>query len=105
MAAGLPVVACRAAAVPEVVLEGRTGLLIPPRDPQALAAALEQVLRHPTLGKELGEAGRRAVAGFTPARVAQRFLDTVRSVARGPISRGAGRAGSPGGPEAEERRQ
>jgi glycosyltransferase involved in cell wall biosynthesis len=105
MAAGLPVVACRAAAVPEVVLEGRTGLLIPPRDPQALAAALEQVLRHPTLGKELGEAGRRAVAGFMPERVAQRFLDTVRSVARGPISRGAGRAGSPGGPEAEERRQ
>jgi glycosyltransferase involved in cell wall biosynthesis len=105
MAARLPVVACRAAAVPEVVLDGRTGLLTLPRDPEALAAALEQVLRHPTLGKELGEAGRRAVAEFTPERVAQRLLDTVRSSAGGPISRGAGGAGNPRDPEAEEMRQ
>ena len=40
MAAGLPVVACRAAAVPEVVEDGVTGVLVPPRDPAALAGAL-----------------------------------------------------------------
>jgi len=42
MAAELPVVACRIAAIPEVVLDGTTGLLVAPRDPGALAEALDQ---------------------------------------------------------------
>src|SRR6185503_10994285 len=44
MAAGLHIVACRAAAVPEVVEDGRTGLLVSPRSPEELAMALEKVL-------------------------------------------------------------
>ncbi len=80
MAAGLPVVACRAAAVPEVVEDGVTGVLVPPRDPGALARALGEVLARPARARELGEAGRRRVAAFTLERVAQRFLDTVRSI-------------------------
>ena len=84
MAAGLPVVACRAAAVPEVVLDGRTGVLVPPRDPEALAAALADLLERPGRARELGEAGRRRAAEFTPQRIAQRFLDAVRSHAGGP---------------------
>ena len=80
MAAGLPVVACRAAAVPEVVEDGVTGVLVPPRDPAALARALAAFLTRPEWARERGEAGRQRVRAFTLERVAQRFLDTVRSI-------------------------
>ena len=79
MAAGLPVVACRAAAVPEVVREGETGVLVPPRDPPALADALMGLLRNPARARALGEAARHRVAEYAMERVAERFLDTVRS--------------------------
>ena len=80
MAAGLPVVACRAAAIPEVVLDGRTGVLVPPRDPRALADALASLLADPARARALGAEGARGVAEFTPERVAQRFLDAVHSL-------------------------
>ena len=80
MAAGLPVVACRAAAIPEVVQDGLTGVLVPPRDPMALADALEQLARDRARAARLGEEGRRQVAEFAPARVAERFLRAVRSI-------------------------
>ncbi len=59
MAAGLPVVATDIPGYREVVTEGVEGLLVPPRDPEALAAALVRVLREPDLASRLGEAGRR----------------------------------------------
>jgi phosphatidyl-myo-inositol dimannoside synthase len=80
MAAGLPVVACHAAAIPEVVLDGRTGLLVPPRDPAALAAALVALLADRERAAALGAEGRRRVAEFTAERVARRFLDAVHSI-------------------------
>ena len=80
MAAGLPVVACHAAAIPEVVLDGRTGVLVPPRNPTALAAALVDLLADPERRRALGDEGRRRVAEFTPERVARRFLDAVHSI-------------------------
>jgi glycosyltransferase involved in cell wall biosynthesis len=80
MAAGLAVVACRAAAVPEVVRDGETGVLVPPRDPAALARALADLLRDPARARALGEAGRRRVGELTPARVAERFLRGVESI-------------------------
>ena len=79
MAAELPVVACRIAAVPEVVLDGATGLLVPPRDPGALAEALERLVAEPALARRLGQEGRRRVLGFTPRHVAERFLSAVHS--------------------------
>lgn len=77
MAAGLPVVACRAAAVPEVVPDGVAGVLVEPRNPERLADALEELLTDPRRRKEYGEAGRRRAAEFDTARVAQRFLEAV----------------------------
>ncbi len=78
MAAALPVVACRAAAVPEVVLDGHTGVLVPPREPAKLAEALEGLLRDPARARRLGEEGRRRVDAYTPQRIAERFLNAVR---------------------------
>jgi glycosyltransferase involved in cell wall biosynthesis len=77
MAAGLPVVACRAAAVPEVVEDGRTGLLVDPGSPDALATAMETLLMNEVLRKELGAAGTRRVEAFDLERVARRFVEVL----------------------------
>lgn len=87
MAAGLPVVACRAAAIPEVVEDGVTGLLAPPRDPAGLARALEALAVDPARARAMGEAGRRAVPAYVPERVAARFLEAVRLGLEGGQSR------------------
>jgi phosphatidylinositol alpha-1,6-mannosyltransferase len=77
MAAGLPIVACRAAAVPEVVQDGETGILVPPRTPAAIAAALERMLDDDGMRKEMGMAGRRRVEAFDLVPVARRFLEAL----------------------------
>jgi glycosyltransferase involved in cell wall biosynthesis len=77
MAAGLPVVACRVAAVPEVVADQQTGLLVNPRDPGALTMALETLLTDGKLRAALGGAGRRHVEAFDVPRIARRFVDAV----------------------------
>jgi glycosyltransferase involved in cell wall biosynthesis len=58
MAAGLPVVATNVGGVAESVVDGETGLLVPPGDPGALAAALDRVLTDSALRLRLGTAGR-----------------------------------------------
>jgi glycosyltransferase involved in cell wall biosynthesis len=65
MAAGLPVVATAVGGVPEVVAGGETGLLVPPRDSRALAAALVRLAADSETARRLGAAGR--------ARVTTRF--------------------------------
>ena len=87
MAAGLAVVTCGVAAMPEVVEDGVTGVLVPPRDPAALANALEALLGDPARAHAMGAAGRRAVAAYGVERVAGRFLDAVRLVVGGMRSR------------------
>ena len=65
MAAELPVVAARLNAVPEIVAEGETGLLVPPADRPALARALRSLVDDAGLRRRLGAAGRaRACAYF-----------------------------------------
>jgi len=77
MAAGLAVVACRAAAVPEVVIDRRTGLLVNPGSPEELAMALETLLTNHGLRKDLGAAGRDRVTRFTRDRIAARFVEAA----------------------------
>jgi glycosyltransferase involved in cell wall biosynthesis len=77
MAAGLPVVACRAAAVPELVRDGETGVLVPPRTPAALATALERMLEDDRSRKEMGMAARARVEALDLVPVARRFLEAL----------------------------
>jgi len=77
MAAGLPIVACRAAAVPEVVADGRVGLLVAPRSPDEVATALETLLSDARLRREMGEEGRRRVETFDLVPVARSFLEAL----------------------------
>lgn len=64
MAASLPVVSTRLGGVPEMVVDGVTGLLVAEHQPAALAEALARVLADLPLARSLGEAGRQRVAGF-----------------------------------------
>jgi glycosyltransferase involved in cell wall biosynthesis len=73
MALGLPVLASNAGGNPDLVTDGRTGLLVPARDPDAWARALDRLLGQPELARDLAAAGRSLVrADFTLARTAER---------------------------------
>jgi len=62
MAAGLAIAASNAGGIPEVVSDGRNGLLVPPGDPVALADALSRLLTDPDLCRRLGAAARETIA-------------------------------------------
>ncbi len=77
MLASLPVVASRVSAIPEIVVDGETGVLVPPDDAPALAAAITRVLDDPG---EYGERGlARARSEFSVARMADRTLAVYRA--------------------------
>src|SRR6185503_5823491 len=59
MAAGRPVVGSRVGGIPEMVVEGETGVLVPAQDPIDLASALGQLIADPELATKLGSAGRQ----------------------------------------------
>jgi len=58
MRAGLPVIATHVNGVPEEVLENKTGLLVPPRDPNSLAQGIAALIQSPILRQQMGQAGR-----------------------------------------------
>lgn len=60
-ASGLPVVATEVGGIPEAVQQGVTGLLVPPQDSEALAAAVSSILADPVRAESMGEAGRRRI--------------------------------------------
>jgi len=74
MASGLPVVSTTATAIPELVPHGQAGLLVPPRDPPALAEALHNLLTDAALQARCRAFGREHVGPFSWDRVAERFL-------------------------------
>jgi glycosyltransferase involved in cell wall biosynthesis len=66
MALGVPVIASAAGGNPELVVNGESGLLVPPRDPGALAAAVRRLLTEPALSGRLASGGRERVEkGFS----------------------------------------
>jgi glycosyltransferase involved in cell wall biosynthesis len=78
MAAGKPIVAVRAAAVPEVV---RNGILVEPENPEALADGITRLYRDPSLCNSLASAGCQDVERFDVHRVAGLFLSEIAKVA------------------------
>ena len=61
MAAGTPVVASRVGGLPEIVVDEQNGLLVPPRDPKSLAAAVIRMARDRSLRERLSEQGKQFV--------------------------------------------
>jgi alpha-maltose-1-phosphate synthase len=82
MACGCAVVASDVGGIPEVVADGVTGIIVPPRDEAALAAAVNALVREPGRAASLGARGReRAVAEFSWTRIAAQTADLYASLA------------------------
>lgn len=78
LAMARPVVATNVNGVPEVIRDGMHGLLVPPRNPQALQAAIRTLLHDPCLAACLGKTGQKEVAArFTSEKMVQ---DTVKAI-------------------------
>lgn len=85
LALGTPVVATPVTGIPEAIIHGRTGLLVPEADPVALADALESLLGDPERRCELAEAGRRHVEAHFDAHTNGRSLhDALERLAQLP---------------------
>jgi glycosyltransferase involved in cell wall biosynthesis len=79
MALGIPVVATRAGGIPEM-LEGGAGVLVPSRDPAALAAAVVRLIEAPEERSRLATRARQAVEMFSDRRMAEEVFRVYRSV-------------------------
>jgi glycosyltransferase involved in cell wall biosynthesis len=79
MATGLPVVATAIRGCREEVADGVTGILVPARDHEALAAAIEKILAVPGTGAAMGRAGReRVLAKFDERGIIARQIEFIR---------------------------
>jgi glycosyltransferase involved in cell wall biosynthesis len=92
MAAGIPLVATAVGGLPDVVADGETGLLVPPRNPTALARTIEQVLTQERLAARLANAAATRLDQFRIESVAGRFADLYEELAEQRASRGVQRA-------------
>ncbi len=86
MAAGLPVVASDVGGIPEVVRHGETGLLVPPGDVAALAAALDRLVADPGLRDSLAAGARRRAADYSWPSLAARVAELYRRVQTGDVA-------------------
>jgi colanic acid/amylovoran biosynthesis glycosyltransferase len=81
MAVGVPVIASRHAGIPEVVIDGTTGLLTAERDVDGIAAALRRLIDERDLALQLAREARRLVEGdFNAVRQEHRLLELYRSI-------------------------
>ena len=88
MAAAKPAVASNTGGIPEVVADGETGLLVPPRDHHALAHALVTLLKDQRLRERMGAAGlARVRRDFSAERMVEKTLEVYRSLSKGTASR------------------
>ncbi len=77
---GVAVVAARVGGVPEIIQDRQTGLLVPARDPKAIAQAMISLLADPSLRAAMSEAGQRRVKdSFTDARMVEEFSNLYQN--------------------------
>ncbi len=84
---GRPSIACKGFGGEITLLDGKTGLLVPPRDVEALADALTYLLSEPDRTKEMGKAARDHIQQFTWERTAQLYKQTLSDVVVAGVSR------------------
>jgi glycosyltransferase involved in cell wall biosynthesis len=81
MAAGLPCVTTDVTGCSEAVIDGKNGLLVPPRDPQALADALRKLIISPDLRFQMGNCGREmAIKEFSSSIICQQTLKVYKEL-------------------------
>jgi len=81
MALSVPIISTDVSAIPEVVIDGETGWLVPPRDADAIAAALSDALANPATRKARGTAGRKRLeTHFTVDAMVERTIAVYNSL-------------------------
>jgi len=80
MAVGRPVVATAIGGAAEIIDEGRTGLVVPPADPERLAEAMREILSRPDRGRDMGRLGQERVSSFSQDRLVEGTLEAYRRV-------------------------
>jgi starch synthase len=81
MACGIPVVATQVGSIPEVVSDGKTGLLVPVNNNQALYQAIARLIENSQLAQQMGQAGQNRVEALFRWDVAgQHMLDLYRGL-------------------------
>lgn len=80
-ACAVPVVATKTGSIDEVVLDGKTGFLVPPNNTEALSEAIQKILSQPELGQKLGQAGREYVAdNFSHEAIALKIENLMKTL-------------------------
>ncbi len=82
LAGGRPIVATAVRGLRDLLNDGRTALLVPPGDAEALAAAVRRVLDDPELARSLGEAGLQEASRYTENGMVASYLSLYAEVAR-----------------------
>lgn len=77
MALGRPLIAPREGGPLEIVVDGETGILVTPRDPEAFASAIDRLVRDPALRRRMGEAGRARVDAVFDIRQHVRAIEAI----------------------------
>jgi glycosyltransferase involved in cell wall biosynthesis len=80
MAAGIPAIASDVGGIPEIMTDGKTGTLVPPRCPAALADAIAHILQNPAEAAALAASAKKQVANFTPDAYHQAMVEIYRRV-------------------------
>lgn len=81
-AAGCAVVATRTGGIPDIVLDAKTGMLVPPHRPDLAAEALRTLLRHPERIEEMGKAGMQNVQRFDWSEIAEQYARVYEGLLR-----------------------
>lgn len=79
-AVGLPVVACRTGGIPEIVYDGENGCLVPPRDSEALAYAISDLVDHPEKRKAYGEKALETVQSFSIEQTVEKNISLYKQI-------------------------
>lgn len=82
MASGCAVVATNVGGIPDYAVAGRTALVVAPRQPESLAAALERLLEDPQLVQRIAHGGKEHIAGFTWERAVAAFEGVLQAHVR-----------------------
>jgi len=78
---GKPVIGTNVGGIPEQVLDGETGFIVPPGNPSALAEKLQILIESPVIRRQMGDAGRKRVTSlFTPVKISERLFSLYRDI-------------------------
>ena len=82
MAAGRPIVASKVGGIPDLISQGKNGLLVPPADPKALARGIALLIEDPDTRRQMGDNGRTMAARFGSNSMVQKIDRLYRELLR-----------------------